>query len=136
MNRDKLYLFMACFCILGYGWIAYLFFSQSTFDSDGANLCIFKNLTGIPCPSCGSTRAFMSILDGRFVDSLLWNPIGWLYLPGLVFIPFWIFLDVVQKRDRLFQFYLKAEIFFRKRYVALPALILLAINWIWNIYKF
>ena len=41
-------------------------------------LCPFYILTGLPCPGCGLTRAFICLGHGHFVESLHWNPLGWL----------------------------------------------------------
>lgn len=38
--------------------------------------CALRRTTGIPCLSCGMTRSFDWFLRGRFLDSLLVNPIG------------------------------------------------------------
>ncbi len=41
-------------------------------------LCPFYILTGLPCPGCGLTRSFICLGHGHFVESLHWNPLGWL----------------------------------------------------------
>ncbi len=35
--------------------------------------CKFKQITGIPCPSCGGTRALISLLHGRIFTSLYYH---------------------------------------------------------------
>ncbi len=37
-------------------------------------LCTFRRLTGVPCPTCGSTRAVLAAGQGRFLEALLHNP--------------------------------------------------------------
>lgn len=39
-------------------------------EQAGSALCPFRALTGVPCPLCGATRAFVYFFngDGRFVD--------------------------------------------------------------------
>ncbi len=39
--------------------------------------CIFKGVTGLPCPTCGYSRAIGSLLAGDLVRSFLHNP-GWI----------------------------------------------------------
>lgn len=39
--------------------------------------CVFYNLTGIPCPSCGMTRAYMSFFGGRFREAFSYHPLFW-----------------------------------------------------------
>jgi hypothetical protein len=38
-------------------------------------LCLFKNLTGIACPTCGFTRGFLSLMSGHVVHAWLYNPL-------------------------------------------------------------
>jgi nitrate reductase gamma subunit len=40
--------------------------------------CALRKLTGFPCLSCGMTRSFDWFMHGRFLDSLLINPLGFL----------------------------------------------------------
>jgi hypothetical protein len=37
-------------------------------------LCIVKGLTGLDCPGCGMTRAFLFIGHGRFADATAMHP--------------------------------------------------------------
>lgn len=36
--------------------------------------CHVRALTGVPCPTCGSTRAVLALFDGRWLDAFLFNP--------------------------------------------------------------
>ncbi|MBE6267712.1 MAG: DUF2752 domain-containing protein [Bacteroidales bacterium] len=36
--------------------------------------CLFFNLTGLQCPSCGTQRALHSVLNGEFVKAFHYNP--------------------------------------------------------------
>jgi hypothetical protein len=38
--------------------------------------CIFRSLTGIPCPTCGTTRAAAAFLDGDLIAALAANPLS------------------------------------------------------------
>jgi len=42
------------------------------------SVCPFYNLTGLPCPGCGLTRAFVCLGHGQWHESLHWHPLGWL----------------------------------------------------------
>jgi hypothetical protein len=46
----------------------------STSDRD-ATVCIFRNLTGHPCPTCGSTRAVFALVGGHPLEAIAWNPL-------------------------------------------------------------
>ncbi len=45
--------------------------------------CVFHSLTGLPCPTCGATRAAIQFLHGHFSASLLYNPLAFLAFCGL-----------------------------------------------------
>ncbi len=46
--------------------------------------CIFRSLTGFPCPTCGTTRAATSFLDGNLITAFASNPLA--AAAGLVFV--------------------------------------------------
>ncbi|MBS44544.1 MAG: hypothetical protein CMH83_15540 [Nocardioides sp.] len=43
---------------------------------EGPVLCPFRFLTGLPCPGCGMTRAWVYAAHGRLEESLAVNPFG------------------------------------------------------------
>ena len=42
--------------------------------------CVFKGLTGIPCPTCGSTRSVVHLAHGDILSALAMNPLTTLCL--------------------------------------------------------
>ena len=136
MSRNKLYFLMAGFCGLGFLWIGLNLIEATHVEESSLTPCLFKNLTTFPCPSCGSTRALLAIIRGNFGKGFALNPVGYIYLVGLLVVQIWLLRDFLIKKDSLYQFYLKAEWVLKKRAVAIPAIALLIINWVWNFYKF
>ena len=49
---------------------------------DGPILCPFRLMTGLPCPTCGLTRAFCFLAHGRIAESLQYH---WLGAPLILF---------------------------------------------------
>lgn len=47
-------------------------------------LCPIRNITGLPCPGCGMTRAFLSLAKFDLAAALEYHPLFWL-IP-LIFI--------------------------------------------------
>ena len=41
----------------------------------GIPACTFHRMTGLPCPTCGTTRAVLAALDGRVLEAVRWNPL-------------------------------------------------------------
>ena len=73
LSRNKLYYLLTIACIAGYSW---LYFSMNSNQSQqgGFEVCLIKHVTDIPCPSCGSTRSVVSLVQGNFIDALYMNP--------------------------------------------------------------
>jgi len=46
--------------------------------------CVFRALTGVPCPTCGTTRAATALLNGELTTAIAANPMA--ALAGLVFV--------------------------------------------------
>ena len=46
--------------------------------------CVFRSLTGIPCPTCGTTRAATAFLQGHVMTAFISNPLA--TLAGLLFV--------------------------------------------------
>lgn len=135
LNRNKLYILLAVSCLAGYTWLFLSNINAGENNNSNAGVCLIKHATGVPCPSCGSTRSILSILDGNIADALYWNPIGIVLLFIMIIVPIWIFYDGLTRKESMFNFYKKAEKALQQKKVAVPAIVLMLVNWIWNIYK-
>jgi hypothetical protein len=96
---------------------------------------MIKNATGYPCPSCGSTRAVQALYKGDLIGSFLFNPFGIIVSIALLILPFWIGIDLAMKRKSFYLAYNKMEAVLKQKKIAIPLIILVVLNWIWNIYK-
>lgn len=130
-DRNKLYLLIFIACIAGYIW---LYWSLNETQTE-IEVCFVKNITSIPCPSCGSTRSIVSLLNGDFVGAITMNPLGYIVALIMFVSPLWILFDILYKRNTLFTFYRKIESYLKKPHYSLPMILFLIINWIWNITK-
>ncbi len=101
--KPHLVIFIACFCILGGALI--ITPADSTTDHlefGGISLpqtCIFRNLTGLPCPGCGLSRSVVAAAHGDISMSLIHHRLGlltlfyvvlqFMYCLGLIMVPKW-----------------------------------------------
>lgn len=134
LYKTRLYGYLLTACIAGYIWLYYNI-SQTSSGSHSIQVCPIKKTTSIPCPSCGSTRAVVALMKGEILESFYINPLGILVALIMLIIPFWILIDLTTKRKSLFDFYFQIETFLKKPKVAASLLLLVVINWIWNIAK-
>ncbi|MBP1588568.1 MAG: DUF2752 domain-containing protein [Kiritimatiellae bacterium] len=54
----------------------------------GLTLCPLKRLTGIPCPSCGTTRACLLLLGGHPRAAFAMQPFALVAIPLLLLVAF------------------------------------------------
>lgn len=133
--EHKNYLVLMALCLAGYAWLYYAYVSATTGCFASVDACYIKQVSGIPCPSCGTTRAIITLLNGDLVGAVLINPLGILAAMFLLIIPIWIALDLLLQKSSLQRCYLKAESVVRRRAVAIPLILIVVLNWIWNITK-
>ncbi len=132
MTRNKLYSLLLIACFAG---LLYLFYVSYTIQNETFRVCILKNLTGYPCPSCGTTRAVSFFFKGRIFESLLLNPFGIFVAIIMTVFPLWVLTDIVLKKDTFFRAYKKTEITIKKPWLTTILIVLVLLNWIWNIHK-
>lgn len=77
------------------GWFALLAIAASfvlPFDGFGFDVCAVHRMTGLPCPGCGLTRAFISLAHGDLVTALGSNPFSVLLFPLFVLLSAFVLL--------------------------------------------
>ncbi len=134
LDRNKLYSILFIACLAGYIWL-YFSITKNITEKKSVEVCLIKHVTNIPCPSCGSTRSVISLTKGDFIGALNSNPIGYLVAIIMLIAPIWIITDTIKKTKTLFDFYIKIEIYLKRPKIAIPLILLVIINWIWNITK-
>lgn len=63
--------------------------------------CPFLAVTGLPCLTCGATRATIAFLHGNFPLALSWNPLAFVALCGLVVFDLYAVVVLVGCTPRL-----------------------------------
>ena len=64
-------------------------------------VCIFHELTGLPCMTCGMTRCAIQFFHGHFVAALKWNPLIFTLLCGVIAFDLYAFATLTMRVPRL-----------------------------------
>jgi len=119
----------------GYAWLIFSAFVAFTQISPGLSVCLIKNVTGIPCPSCGMTSSIWALFSGNLVSSIYFNPLGPIMSILIKLFPVWIISDLLQGRDGFYSFYKRVELALQRRAIAIPFTLIITVVWAWNVYK-
>lgn len=109
----------------------YFFLSYYSGSLEGYSFCLFKSLTGVPCPACGSIRSTVQLLQGNILYSVQINPFGILTNTLIFTSIFWMIRDILTNKETFILFLRKDWSNNSKIFL----LLILLINWIWNIEK-
>jgi len=90
-------------------------------------LCLFKKLTHVPCPTCGITRGVLHALHGRFITAWLCNPL--LFSAGALFVVISIMRVGFSRAIRI------SLSLYERRFVWILAILLILINWVYIIFR-
>jgi hypothetical protein len=132
MNASQFKLLLIALSLGGYGWLAFNWHSET----ESRSFCPMKNLSGLPCPSCGTTRSTMLLTKGDILNAIQINPLGLLAFGFLILAPCWLLYDHLKRKDsawltfRWFENKIQSNVV-----ISISLIVLVAINWIWNIYK-
>jgi hypothetical protein len=75
--------------------------------------CVIRNLTNIPCPTCGMTRAAFAFASFRFSDAFAAHPLIFFLVPLVLVIGvLYIFFDVKPTDNRYIPIYIITLIIF------------------------
>ena len=89
--------------------------------------CVFHELTGLPCVTCGMTRCAIQFFHGHFLAALKWNPLVFAMLCGVAAYDLYAFASLATGAPRLRIAFREAE----RRYLRVIVISLLALNWIY-----
>ncbi len=89
--------------------------------------CILKTVTGIYCPACGMTRAFLAILDFNFLEACYQNL---LCIPLLLFLIISVCMLIKDFAQNSFSYIPQVLNFFNK--YSFIILLLLFISFVFN----
>ena len=135
MRRRQLY-FLALFLgLAGQVWIVYSY-NKLQKGEEAFNTCIFRRVTTIPCPSCGTVHSIVSILHGDLRKAFSENLMGFFGILLVAIVPYWILADMALGRETFYSFYLKTEKLLKIRWVLFSILTLIFVIWMLKLMNF
>jgi hypothetical protein len=91
--------------------------------------CTLRDITGLPCPTCGGTRAALALAQGNFSSAFGANP---LVAVGLVILGVWVLVGLLAttmpRLRRTIEFTPR-----EKRTARILAVLIIVSAWIWQI---
>jgi uncharacterized protein DUF2752 len=88
--------------------------------------CVFHDLTGLPCVTCGMTRCAIQFFHGHFLAALKWNPLVFTALCGVMAFDLYAFATLTTRAPRLRISFVTQR---AKTFVGVS--VILALNWIY-----
>ena len=92
--------------------------------------CLFHELTGLPCLTCGGTRCVLSLVHGRIIEALRWNPGVFLGLAALAVFNAYALVVLLFRLPRLRLRPLSAH---AADFVRFTVVALAALNWLYEV---
>jgi hypothetical protein len=89
-------------------------------------ICMFHQLTGLPCVTCGMTRCGIQFFHGHFLAALKWNPLVFAVLCGVMAFDVYALVTLVMRAPRLRIYLLNDR---TKRLLRVSVISALALNW-------
>ena len=90
--------------------------------------CVFHDLTGLPCLTCGATRSTVQFFHGHLLTALRWNPLVFAVLCGLSVFDGYAFAVLIARAPRWRIANFNST---EKNIIRTAVVILLALNWIY-----
>jgi Protein of unknown function (DUF2752) len=95
-------------------------------------LCPLHAVTGLPCPTCGSTRAASALVRGDLAAALTWNPLMTLVMIGAALYVLYAAVVVIGNLPRLrWTPPSRSE----SRGIRIGVILLIAVNWGYLIWR-
>ena len=91
-------------------------------------ICIFHELTGLPCVTCGMTRCAIQFFHGHLFAALKWNPLVFAALCGVLAFDLYAFVTLTMRAPRLRISFSTQR---AKTFVRLSVVLAFASNWIY-----
>jgi hypothetical protein len=90
--------------------------------------CVFHELTGLPCVTCGATRAALQFFHGNFLVALKWNPLAFAGLCAVSVFDVYAAIVLAMRAPRLRIAHLSSA---AKNLARMLVVVLFLLNWVY-----
>jgi hypothetical protein len=90
--------------------------------------CVFHELTGLPCVTCGMTRCAIQFFHGNLLAALRWNPLVFTALCGVMAFDLYAFAILGSHAPRLRICFCTQRV---KTFVRVSVISALVLNWMY-----
>jgi len=90
--------------------------------------CVFHELTGLPCVTCGMTRSVIAFFHGHFVVAMKWNPLVFTAICGVMAFDLYAFATLATRAPRLRICFCTQRV---RTFVGFSVISAFALNWIY-----
>lgn len=109
-------------------WMFIIFGILAVFKFLPPTICVFHELTGYPCLSCGATRAANALFKGNLTSMFFFNPLAVMFFAGLFFFSLFKLLEFIFKFKLILRFDRKTALGARLLFA-----VMVAANWLFLI---
>lgn len=118
--------------VFPFGLLALLGFLAARFATDKVMQlahCPLRDMTGLPCPTCGGTHTAVSLAQGHLADAFTSNP---LVAGGLILFTLWVLVGIIATLVPAWRRSLEMNVT-EKRTARILAVLIGACGWLWVI---
>jgi hypothetical protein len=90
--------------------------------------CVFHEITGLPCLTCGMTRCAIQLFHGHFLAAFKWNPVVFVALCGVMAFDLYAFATLTTRAPRLRISILTQR---ARTFVRVCVILALLLNWVY-----
>ena len=90
--------------------------------------CVFHEISGLPCVTCGMTRCGVQFFHGHFLAALKWNPLVFALLCGVMAYDLYAFATLAMRGPRLRICFCTQRV---RTFVRFSVISAFALNWIY-----
>lgn len=90
--------------------------------------CVFHDLTGLPCLTCGATRSAIEFFHGHFLSAWKWNPLAFIAYCALAIFNVYASIVLIRRAPRLRLAHFAAG---DKNLLRVTVIALLGLNWLY-----